>query len=76
MIGTVQHHRPDHPNLPVHSLRCEALPCPARTPACLSWRDANARHPGRSAAEGRERVRIRIRGEKGIRGGRPFAVGA
>jgi hypothetical protein len=51
---------------PNHTMQTRALH------AYLHWRNANARHHGVLAAERRERVRIRIRSEKGIRwGGRP-----
>ncbi|MFD9337510.1 IS630 family transposase [Streptomyces sp. NPDC060028] len=42
----------------------------------LRWRNANARHPDVLTAQRRERARVRVRSEKGIRWGRPAARAA
>ncbi|GAA3025847.1 hypothetical protein GCM10017559_59500 [Streptosporangium longisporum] len=58
----------DHSN---HTAQTRALH------AYLRQRNAHTRHPALLAAQRRERVRIRIRSEKGIRwGGRPLAPAA
>ncbi|BAL88116.1 hypothetical protein AMIS_28960 [Actinoplanes missouriensis 431] len=45
--------------------------------AYLRWRNTHARHPDVLAAQRRERARVRVRSEKGIRwGGRPLACAA